>query len=158
VLRKRKWLILPVAALLGIQFFRPERTNYPIDTSLSFETQNDQTPEQVRLLLSRACLNCHSNQTQWPWYSEIAPLSWLIADDVKRGRRELNFSVWKENSREKKAHLLEEASELVSEKDMPPWSYRLLHPEARLSESEIKTLSNWISGERQQLLSAGPTD
>lgn len=157
-MRKRKWLILPVAALLGIQLFRPERTNHPIDASLSFDTQDGRTPEQVRVLLSRACLNCHSNQTQWPWYSEIAPLSWVIADDVKRGRRELNFSVWKQNSRENKAHLLEEAAELVSEKEMPPWSYRLFHPEARLSESEIKTLVNWISQERQQLLSAGPTD
>ena len=154
---KRKWLILAAALLLGIQLLRPERTNYPVDSSQTFQT-HEQAPAQVRSLLSRACLDCHSNQTRWPWYSQVAPVSWLVADDVKRGRRELNLSVWKQNGREKKVHLLEEAAEVVSEGEMPPWSYRLLHREARLSESEAKTLSDWISRQRRQILNASPTD
>ncbi len=79
-------------------------------------------------------------------------MSWVIADDVKRGRRELNFSAWRQNKPEQMTHLLEEASEVVSEREMPPWYYRLFHSDARLSDSEIKTLSDWASGQRIRLL------
>jgi hypothetical protein len=109
-------------------------------------------PLDIRESLSRACADCHSNQTRWPWYSRLAPLSWAMADDVHRGRRELNFSRWREYDREEKAHLLKEAKDLVMNGHMPPGRYKLLQPSARLSESEIAELTNWFEQERSRVL------
>lgn len=146
---KTKWLILP-ALLLVIQVFRPDRTNPRTAAELSL-IGSSAAPPEVHQILSSACLNCHSNQTVWPWYSHVAPFSWLIADDVKRGRLDLNFSEWNRYEAGEKSHLLEEMAEILREGDMPPWSYRLAHSEARLSESEVATLTRWAEAERRKL-------
>lgn len=147
---KKKWLMLP-AFLLIIQVFRPARTNpeSPADVSLGAVTQ---APAQVHALLKSACFGCHSNQTAWPWYSNVAPVSWFIADDVTRGRQHLNFSVWERYDHSEKVHQLKEVRDLVKEGDMPPWDYRLVHPEARLSDAQAATLATWAEQERQKLV------
>jgi hypothetical protein len=89
----------------------------------------------IRELAVRACYDCHSNQTVWPWYARLAPASWLIQRDVVEGRRELNFSEWDRPQRE-----VRRAARKIQEGDMPPWFYVLLHPRARLSEAERQTL------------------
>ncbi|RPI20096.1 MAG: hypothetical protein EHM61_27750 [Acidobacteria bacterium] len=144
---KKKWLILP-AFLLLIQFFRPSRSNNP-DTAANLSLAGSSA--DVHRLLKAACLNCHSNQTNWPWYSAVAPVSWFVADDVNRARREVNFSEWERYKPEEKAHLLREARELIEKREMPPWSYRLMHSEARLSEADIAALVHWTERERQKL-------
>jgi mono/diheme cytochrome c family protein len=89
----------------------------------------------TRALAADACFDCHSNQTSWPWYSHIAPISWLIQRDVDNGREALNFSEW---DREQEG--ADEAAEKVGEKEMPPAWYGWLHPKARLSSAERQAL------------------
>lgn len=86
---------------------------------------------RVRELADRACFDCHSHATRWPWYSHVAPMSWLVQRDVDRGRRRLDFSAWDRPQRG--AH---EAAEEVEKGEMPPWFYLPLHAEARLSDAE----------------------
>lgn len=93
---------------------------------------------QVRDLTERACFGCHSNETVWPWYSWVAPVSWLIARDVQEGRRELNFSDWRGGTRE--GEQPDELRKEIEEGEMPPASYLLVHPEARLTQDEKRLL------------------
>jgi mono/diheme cytochrome c family protein len=90
---------------------------------------------QTRELAARACFDCHSNETRWPWYSNIAPVSWLIQHDVQDGRRQLNFSEW--NQSQRAAH---EVGEVIGEGEMPPWFYLPLHPPANLTPAEKQAL------------------
>lgn len=93
----------------------------------------------TRTLAERACFDCHSNQTRWPWYSHVAPASWLLQGHVGEGREALNFSEW--NRAYEEAH---EAGETVIEGSMPPKSYLLLHPEARLDTAELTALARGL--------------
>jgi mono/diheme cytochrome c family protein len=93
--------------------------------------------DQTRALAEVACFDCHSNETVWPWYSNIAPLSWLIQHDVEEGRQVLNFSEW---GRGGEGEELEELGEVIAEGIMPPGSYLPLHPSARLTATERDTL------------------
>jgi hypothetical protein len=135
---KRTWgrvvvaLVLLVVLLgVAIQFVRPSviETNPPIVAEPAWPS-----PEG-RALAARACFDCHSNETGWPWYSRLAPLSWLIARDVEEGRRRLNFSEWGTARRER------EIGEVVREGEMPPILYLLLHPSARLTSAEKDILA-----------------
>ena len=138
--RLLKYTVLVAALLLvAIQFIQPERTNPPADPSSSFEAVAKPSP-QVASLLRRACYDCHSHNTVWPWYSRIAPVSWLVADDVNEGRRNLNFSQWNLLGAEMSRIRLREACKEVREGAMPLWNYRLMHPEARLTGDDIKAL------------------
>ena len=92
----------------------------------------------TRELARRACFDCHSNQTVWPWYAHIAPTSWLVYDDVVEGREKLNFSDWLNGRRE--GEKADEISKEIEEGEMPPLQYRLAHPEARLSDTEKQSL------------------
>ncbi len=100
-------------------------------------------PADVLSTLHRACYNCHSHETIWPWYSYLAPASWLVARDVHEGRRHLDFSAWSEYSPAVRLKKLSGISTLVQEQDMPPWFYLPLHAEARLSPDDIMLLSMW---------------
>lgn len=95
---------------------------------------------RTRALAERACLDCHSNQTRWPWYSRIAPLSWRIQGHVQEGRSKLNFSAF-EASNKDVAEAASEAGEAVTKQEMPPIDYLLAHPEARLSDEERRALA-----------------
>jgi hypothetical protein len=139
----RKWIkiaLFVVVVILGAaQFFPPERTNPPSDPSASFEALARPSPE-VAAILERACQDCHSNRTVWPWYSRVAPVSWLVASDVREGRADLNFSEWNLLSPEKSRLRLRKACEEVKSGDMPPWSYTLVHSRAKLSPADVQTL------------------
>lgn len=93
----------------------------------------------TRALAERACFDCHSNQTRWPWYSHVAPTSWFVQNHVDEGRRALNFSEW--NRRDSAAG---EAAEEVREREMPPRSYVLMHPDARLTDAEREQLARGL--------------
>ncbi len=92
------------------------------------------TSAEARRIAVSACYDCHSNETHWPWYSHVAPLAWLVQDDVEEGRDELNFSEWD------RRHDADDLVESVTGGSMPPRPYQLLHPSARLSEAEKATL------------------
>jgi hypothetical protein len=95
----------------------------------------------VRALAVRACFDCHSNETRWPWYADVAPMSWVLELDVLRGRREMNFSEW--GGRERGAR---ELARIVAEGEMPPATYVLTHPGAQLSAAEKAQLEAGLSG------------
>ncbi|RKZ13708.1 hypothetical protein DRQ53_12940 [bacterium] len=133
--------ILAIVFLLA-QFVRPERTNPPVNPELVLQAHLD-VPAQVDALLRVACYDCHSNETQWPWYASVAPASWLCVRDTNGGRRHLNFSEWGNYPASKVEHKLEEIAEYVESGEMPLNVYMPLHPEARLTEEERRVLVEW---------------
>ena len=141
-----KWLkrvlFILTAVLIGIQFVRPSRVNPPVDETHTLYA-TEQVPADVRVILDRSCVDCHSSKTVWPWYSQIAPVSWLLADHVKEGRRELNFSEWSTFKPKRKARKLKEICDQVKEKEMPITQYTLIHPTAKLSDAERARLCEW---------------
>ena len=98
---------------------------------------------RTQALAERACLDCHSNQTRWPWYSRIAPISWRIQNHVQEGRSKLNFSAF-DASNEEVAEAASEAGEEVTKKEMPPFDYMLAHPESRLTDEERRALATGL--------------
>lgn len=144
----KKIIYLAYAAILlliGAQFIRPDMTNPAINPERTFETVMKPAPE-VAAIIHRACSNCHSNNTTWPWYSHIAPASWLIASDVREGRDHLNFSEWGLLNAYESQRLVEAACREIKGGDMPPLYYRPMHPESWLSEKDISTLCNLAGG------------
>jgi hypothetical protein len=128
--------------LLVAQAFRVDRSNPPVENEMP-------APPAIRSLLRRACYDCHSNETLWPWYVHLAPASWLLAHDVREGRETANFSAWG-YAPARRAKVLRESAEELVEREMPPWYYRLLHPEARLDAAEIETLRAWLTEEARR--------
>lgn len=150
-----KWLLVAlVTCFIGAQFVRPERRNPPAQEGQAF-TAHLNVPGEVHAVLRRACMDCHSNQTEWPWYSNVAPASWFVADHVNHGRRNLNLSAWASYEREEAEHLLADVCKEATAGTMPMRSYLILHPEAKLSQSDIKTLCDWSSAEGRRLASLG---
>jgi len=114
--------------------------NAPVQSSSS----ELMVPDHVRPIISRACLDCHTNQTKWPWYSRLPLLSLLIERDVKKGREHLNFSTWAWNPVHKPTrNQLQEVCDAVSDSNMPPRSYRMMHPDSRLSSADVDALCDW---------------
>jgi hypothetical protein len=124
--------------LLLAQAFRIDRTNPPVESDVP-------ASPGVKALLRRACYDCHSNETVWPWYSRLAPASWLLANDLRKGRAELNFSTWGAYGAAKKMKQLKETAEEVAEGQMPPWYYRLIHRNTRLTPAEIAAVREWVT-------------
>lgn len=132
--------------VLGIQFFRPNRDNPAVDPLQSLFS-NAQVPPEVATLIRSACFDCHSNETRWPFYSNIAPVSWLVAMDVTQGRKHMNFSEWGSYANKKRALKLDRMQDEVTEGGMPLPKYLLLHPDARLSDADRKRIADWAATE-----------
>ena len=131
---------MAVAVLLVVgQFFPPERTNPPLNPEGTFEVVAKPGPEVISIV-RRACYDCHSNSTVWLWYSRVVPVFWLVAEDVVDGRAYLNFSQWNLLSPEAAKQRMMGACEEVRRGDMPLWQYRIIHPEARLTEEDVRTI------------------
>ena len=128
--------IFLVLVFVGIQFVRPERTNPPFDKSETLEATAN-VPGQVGVILKRSCKDCHSNETVYPWYSNVAPASWSIVDHIRVGRRELNFSKWGTYERRKQRHKLKEICQEVSNGQMPHNQYLWVHWDAALTEQDV---------------------
>ena len=129
--------------LVGIQLIRPSQTNPPV----TFELKA--SPE-VSAVLERACYDCHSNETKWPWYSQVAPVMWLVTRDVNDGRKHLNFSTWDSYEQGRKLKKLEEIAQEVEEGGMPMELYVSLHPEASLTKAERAQLVDWAKKLREE--------
>ncbi len=128
---------IPLALLLVIQLIPVKRENPPVGTPIV-------TPQHIDAILRRACFDCHSHETRWPWYAWVAPMSWLVARDVNHGREHLNFSMWNVYSAKKKREKLEEVWEEVAEGNMPLPIYVVMHPEAALSDDDKTALYTWL--------------
>jgi len=135
---------------VAIQFLRPVK-NIASGPDPRDITRHHPTPPAVQTLLQNACYDCHSNTTRYPWYAEIQPLSWWLADHVKDGKRSLNFSAFADYSPEKADHKLEEAAAEITEGEMPLASYKLTHADARLTPAQVKLLTDWIDTVRARI-------
>jgi mono/diheme cytochrome c family protein len=131
-----KWGLLGLVGALVVSQLVPYGRNHQNPTVVA-EPQWDST--QTRQLAVRACFDCHSNETEWPWYSNVAPMSWFVQSHVDEGRGRLNFSEW---NRPQDAR---EAAETVREGEMPPRSYLFIHPNARLTDAELTALADGLA-------------
>jgi hypothetical protein len=138
----RPWIkpvsIVVVALLVAIQVVRPAHTNPPTDAQRTLQAQLG--PGVVSAVIDRSCRDCHSNETTWPWYSHVAPVSWLIAYDVSDGREALNFSDWASYSPDRQQKLLARSCDEVTEGEMPGLWYTLIHRGARLTTVEVAAI------------------
>jgi hypothetical protein len=151
LLKVFKWVLIVVACLLVLaQFWRPAKTNPAIDSALALESHIQLDPK-IAGILDRSCNDCHSNKTRWPWYANVAPVSWFVIDHVDHGRSHLNFSEWGKYSREEQKTHLGQLCELVTEGWMPLASYTPLHPDAKLSDGDKKLICDWAAAERARL-------
>lgn len=134
-------LLAMVVGLTAVQFVRPDTSNPPVDHAKSLWADRNVDPK-VAGILRRACADCHSHETKWPWYARVSPISWMMAWHVKDGREKLNFSDWSGLSKDQ----AEEIFDSVAKGKMPMQGYLLLHPDARLSEADQETLQVWADG------------
>jgi len=146
-----KILIALAGVFIAIQFIpsgmpenKPEEKNSIVHSNLIAGP----VLEQIR----KSCFDCHSNQVQFPWYSKLAPSSWLLANHIREGRSNLNFSEWENYSNREKTGLLEEIKDEVSSGKMPPKSYLLIHRNAKLNTEEISALLKWADKETAKIL------
>jgi hypothetical protein len=142
----RKLLKLAALALavlfISVQFVRPNKTNPPVDQSQTIEAHVRVTPG-VAGIFERACKDCHSNQTDWPWYAQVAPVSWYVVDHVEHGRKDMNFSEWSKYDRAQADWLLGAMCMTAERGRMPLSSYTRLHHAAKLSPADVQTLCAW---------------
>lgn len=143
-------VVVVVCLFAAAQFKRPARTNPPIDHAQAIEAHTQMKPE-VASILARSCNDCHSNRTAWPWYTNVAPVSWFVTEHVDEGRRRLNFSDWGRYDQRKRNKRLQEICEEVESGAMPLSSYTPLHRYARLSPEDKKALCDWAAAERARL-------
>jgi hypothetical protein len=143
MVRVRRLVLALIILLVVAQLVQPKRTNPPVIPSRSLEA-HVQVPGRVQFVLRRACGDCHSNQTVWPWYSHVAPISWLITSDVNQGRHHIDFDDWEaqESPNEATEHLALICKE-VRDRAMPPISYRMMHKQSRLSPEELDVVCAW---------------
>jgi hypothetical protein len=144
---KKKIIYGLLALLVIIQFIRIDKTNPEVDPELDFVVLSN-TPRDIQNLLQSSCYDCHSNETIYPWYSNVAPVSWWIKKHVNDGRGHLNFSGWGEYDEKRKDHKLEEIIEEVEEHEMPLKSYLIMHSEAELKDTQREQLTTWIQSLR----------
>jgi hypothetical protein len=141
-MKKSSKLIIIIAAILlaGLVLIQlvpygRDHSNPPVVSEPKWDSP------QTRDLASKACFDCHSNETVWPWYANIAPASWLVQYDVDKGRERFNFSVWQDTP----SGVAQEFTEVIGDGEMPPPQYLLLHPNARLSPTEKSQLISGLS-------------
>jgi len=135
----KKILIVVGVIVVGIQFISVERSNPPV-------TQEINAPPKVISILNTSCYDCHSNKTNWPWYSYVAPVSFFVAGDVNEGRKHLNFTEWDKYDEKRKSKKLDGVVELTEKGVMPLSSYTFIHADAKLDPAKIKVIKDWVAG------------
>jgi hypothetical protein len=146
----KKILIALLGVFIIIQFIKPDKNQSDAVTPNDIFA-NFQSADSTKQLIRTACYDCHSNNTVYPWYAEIQPLAWWLADHVKEGKSELNFSEFASYKPKKADHKLEEVIEMIQEGEMPLKSYTLIHDSAKLSDGQKKAIITWAEGLRSQI-------
>jgi len=144
----RRVLILFLVGFIGMQFVRPDRTNPPAPAAASLTAR---TPPHITALLDRACRDCHSNDTRWPWYTNVSPVSWFVADHVHHGRSHLNYSEWNTYDSGEQDKFLRGMCDLTKRAEMPLPSYLWIHRGSRLSPDDVTALCTWSGKMRDTL-------
>lgn len=136
-------LMVILSVFVIMQFFSSNQANPTFDEAKDFIALTN-PPADIKKMIESSCYDCHSHKTKFPWYANIAPVSWLLADHVEEGREHLNFSVWGDYDEEKANHKLHECEEEVEEKEMPLDSYTWTHGDARLTKDQREKLAEWF--------------
>ncbi len=144
----KKYIFFTIIVILIVcQFFPIDKTNPEVDSTKDFLTMEN-PPTEVKQLIKTACYDCHSNETQYPWYTNVAPISWWIKKHIDNGRKKLNYSNWGDYEADKKQHKLKESAEEIHEKQMPLLSYFVMHPEAKLDDTQRQMIVDWIKSKQ----------
>lgn len=153
--RIKKILLVLLIAFIAIQFVRPVRnTNgqvLPTDISKAVSV-----PGNVHAILQTACYDCHSNNTTYPWYNYVQPVAWILANHIKNGKKELNFSEFGSYPKRRQQSKLKAIADQVKDGDMPLYSYTLIHKNARLTKKENSVIINWAQNEKDSLDKINP--
>lgn len=134
----KKYWIIAIVVLIGSQFITVKKTNPPV-------TGEVYAPPVVMEILKRSCYNCHSNETKWPFYAYVAPVSWFIVDDVSDGRAKLNFTEWDKISHDKRIKIKKKILKEISEGDMPIAGYKFIHPNSEVTYDEQQIIRKWVT-------------
>jgi hypothetical protein len=153
---KRIFIFL-LAAFAAIQFIRPDR-NISAGVSPNHISKAFSVPDSVRQILSTSCNDCHSNNTQYPWYNSIQPIGWWLSNHIEEGKEHLNFDEFASYRLRKQFHKFEEITEMVKENEMPLSSYVLIHRGAKLSGEQKILITGWSERCLEQMKSAYPID
>lgn len=153
----KKILLGLLAAFILIQFFRPKKNQSEGPQANNIETKYS-VPAEVKLILQKACYDCHSNNTSYPWYNNIQPVAWWLDHHVEEGKRELNFDEFTNASLRRQYHKLEEIEELVREGEMPLPSYTWIHKDAVLTDAEKNAIYGWVNTTMSSLEAQYPMD
>lgn len=145
--------VLVVGALL--QLTNPARNNPPVLPGRDLSASNA-PPAEIATTLRNACYDCHSHEVRWPWYSRVAPMSWLVVSDVNEARRKLNFSDWPHEDPRRAARKLRNIADEVSSSEMPLRSYTWMHADARLTAEQRDRLAKWATAEADRLRPDAP--
>jgi hypothetical protein len=143
--------LIAIASVVRAQFRQPDAAPDPSNAL----TARTAVPAPVMATLRLACFDCHSNETRWPWYSRLPIVSWLIEQDVRDGRGQLNFSRWGEYNPFDRAGLLDKVCELTTARKMPLPRYLTLHHDARLTQPDLDQLCAWTEHEATRLVQGG---
>lgn len=138
----KKILLLLLAVFVIAQFFGPDKNEGDLASLDSFYTETN-TPENIKIILKESCNDCHSDVSRYPWYNNITPVNYWMAEHINDGKKHFNLSKWSTYSVKKKDHKLEELIEMVEEKEMPLPSYTWTHTEAKLTDAQIKSVVDW---------------
>jgi len=147
-LTPKKISIAFLTILIVMQLFRIDKTNPPTVAENDFLTLNTASAE-VQTIIKASCYDCHSNTSIYPWYTNVAPVSWWIKHHINEGRKHLNFSEWGKYTAKKADHKLEECVEMIQEGEMPMSSYTIIHGDTKLNEDQKLMLVNWFSSLRK---------
>ena len=147
---RKKILLITLAILIIIQFIRPAR-NISSGESANDISKVYAVPAPVKQILDVSCNDCHSNNTRYPWYTNIQPVGWWMQWHVNEGKQGLNFSEFAKYTPKRQHHKLEETVEQVREGEMPLNSYLWIHKEAKLSQEQKDLLINWAEELREKI-------
>jgi len=145
----KKILIIILVAFVIIQFFPIDKTNPPVDKGMDFISIKNIQPE-IANTIRTSCYDCHSNETQYPWYSSIAPASWWLKNHINEGRSHLNFSVFATYEPKRQIHKMEECVEMLEKHEMPLESYYLGHQDAKLTDVQRQDLIKYFKKEIEE--------
>ncbi|ROI12761.1 heme-binding domain-containing protein [Epilithonimonas hominis] len=149
----KKILVVLLMVFIIIQFFPIDKTNPTTNEGMDF-LKIKNTPEPITKLIKNSCYDCHSNETKYPFYSNIQPVAWLLKNHIDEGRKELNFSTFATYEPKRQAQKLEEAAEYIEQKKMPLESYTLGHSDAKLSDEQRKQLVDYFRMVQKQIQQA----
>src|SRR4029079_1791023 len=146
-------VIILAGLFVAIQFYRPDRNNPP-ETAANTLESSTAVPDDVRMILTRSCADCHSNRTTYPWYSNVSPFSWFLDNHIRDGRREVNISDWNTYETRKKVRKLDEICQQVEDGEMPLPAYLWIHWDAAMQPGDAQKLCAWANVEKARLETA----